>query len=193
MLLRRCDGPRPGDLAAHRRFRKCGSAGAMKIVGVKVLEFRRRLDGRSWNPRFRWHERRAPLLILETDSGLTGVGEAWSRQPRIALVLDHLAGHCAPALLGRDPLPRTQICAQLESAAAAASEPWVAAAAASAIDIALWDLAAQAAGQPLWRALGGSSGTSYCGRRDRHRRCRARALVEPWGRTTTRSSPRKPV
>ncbi|HEY2970049.1 MAG TPA: mandelate racemase/muconate lactonizing enzyme family protein, partial [Casimicrobiaceae bacterium] len=30
--------------------------------------------------------------------------------------------------------------------------------AASAIDIALWDLAAQAAGQPLWRALGGSTG-----------------------------------
>jgi L-alanine-DL-glutamate epimerase-like enolase superfamily enzyme len=117
----------------------------MKIVGVKVLEFRRRLDGRSWNPTFRWHERRAPLLILETDSGLTGVGEAWSRQPRIALVLDHLAGHCAPAMLGRDPLLRTQISAQLESAAAAASEPWVAAAAASAIDIALWDVAAQAA------------------------------------------------
>jgi L-alanine-DL-glutamate epimerase-like enolase superfamily enzyme len=129
----------------------------MKIVGVKVLEFRRRLDGRSWNPTFRWRERRAPLLILETDSGLTGVGEAWSRQPRIALVLDHLAGHCAPALLGRDPLLRTQISAHLESAAAA-SEPWVAAAATSAIDIALWDLAAQAAGQPLWRALGGSSG-----------------------------------
>ena len=130
----------------------------MKIVGVKVLEFRRRLDGRSWNPTFRWHERRAPLLILETDSGLTGVGEAWSKQPRIALVLDHLASHCAPALLGRDPLLRMQICAQLGSAPTAASESWVVAAAASAIDIALWDLAAQAAGQPLWRALGGSTG-----------------------------------
>ena len=130
----------------------------MKIVGIKVLEFRRRLDGRSWNPTFRWHERRAPLLILETDSGLTGVGEAWSKQPRIALVLDHLASHCAPALLGRDPLLRMQICAQLGSAPTAASEPWVVAAAASAIDIALWDLAAQAAGQPLWRALGGSTG-----------------------------------
>src|SRR5438132_6827532 len=130
----------------------------MKIIGVKVLEFRRRLDGRSWNPTLRWHERRAPLLILETDSGLTGVGEAWSKQPRIALVLDHLASHCAPALLGRDPLLRMQICAQLGSAPTAASEPWVVAAAASAIDIALWDLAAQAAGQPLWRALGGSTG-----------------------------------
>jgi hypothetical protein len=39
---------------------------------------------------------------------------------------------------------------------------------------------------------GGSSGTSYCGRRDRHLPCRARALVEPSGRTTTRGSPPSP-
>ena len=125
----------------------------MKIVGVKVLEFRRRLDGRSWNPTFRWHERRAPLLVIETDAGLTGVGEAWSPQPRIALVLDDLANRCAPMLLGRDPLAHASIVTQFE-ARAASSEAWVAAAAASAIDIALWDLVAQAAGQPLWRALG---------------------------------------
>ena len=129
----------------------------MKIVGVKVLEFRRRLDGRSWNPTFRWHERRAPLLVIETDAGLTGVGEAWSPQPRIALVLDELADRCAPMLLGRDPLAHASIVTELE-ARAASPEPWVAAAAASAIDIALWDLVAQAAGQPLWRALGGRSG-----------------------------------
>ena len=129
----------------------------MKIVGVKVLEFRRQLDGRSWNPTFRWHERRAPLLVIETDAGLTGVGEAWSSQPRIELVLDDLADRCAPMLLGRDPLEHASIVTQLE-ARAASLEPWVAAAAASAIDIALWDLVAQAAGQPLWRALGGRSG-----------------------------------
>jgi L-alanine-DL-glutamate epimerase-like enolase superfamily enzyme len=129
----------------------------MKIVGVRVLEFRRRLDGHSWNPAFRWHERRAPLLVIETDAGLSGVGEAWSRQPQIGLVLDDLADRCAPVLLGRDPLARASIARQLE-ARGASPEPWVPAAAASAIDVALWDLAAQAAGQPLWRALGGRSG-----------------------------------
>jgi L-alanine-DL-glutamate epimerase-like enolase superfamily enzyme len=129
----------------------------MKIVAVKVLEFRRRLDGRSWNPTVRWHERRAPLIVIETDVGLTGVGEAWSSQSRIALVLDDLADRCAPMLLGRDPLAHTSIMTQFE-ARAASSEPWVVPAAASAIDIALWDLVAQAAGQPLWQALGGRSG-----------------------------------
>jgi L-alanine-DL-glutamate epimerase-like enolase superfamily enzyme len=127
----------------------------MKVVGVNVLEFRRRLDGRAWNPSFRWHERRAPLLVLETDEGLAGIGEAWSRQPQIERVLEALAQRYAPALLGVDPLARTSIAARLAEPGGARAESWVDAAAASAVDIALWDLAAQAARQPLWRALGG--------------------------------------
>jgi L-alanine-DL-glutamate epimerase-like enolase superfamily enzyme len=129
----------------------------MNITGVKVLEFRRRLDGRSWNPTFRWHERRAPLLVVETDAGLTGVGEAWSRQPQIELVLDDLADRCAPALLGRIPLDASSISTPLGAAATTAPDDWVSAASASAVDIALWDLAAQARNEPLWRALGGRS------------------------------------
>jgi L-alanine-DL-glutamate epimerase-like enolase superfamily enzyme len=126
----------------------------LKITGVIVLEFRRRLDGRSWNPTFRWHERRAPLVVLDTDAGLTGVGEAWSRQPLIELVLDDLADRCAPALLGCNPLDVSSISMSLQ-ALATTPDDWVRAASASAIDIALWDLAAQARGEPLWRALGG--------------------------------------
>jgi L-alanine-DL-glutamate epimerase-like enolase superfamily enzyme len=126
----------------------------VKIVSVSVLEFRRQLDGRSWNPTMRWHERRAPLLVLETEQGLTGVGEAWSRQNRIDLVLDALANHVAPALLGMDALARPSIACRL-AAQPGFAEPWVGPAAASAADIALWDLAAKAAGQPLWRAIGG--------------------------------------
>ena len=127
----------------------------MKIVGVSVLEFRRQLDGRSWNPTVRWHERRAPLLVVETDQGFTGVGEAWSRQDRIDLVLDALADDFAPALLGLDVVPPPRVAPRTPAQPACAA-PWVAPAAASAVDIALWDLAAQAAGQPLWRALGGN-------------------------------------
>ncbi|HXR55878.1 MAG TPA: mandelate racemase/muconate lactonizing enzyme family protein [Casimicrobiaceae bacterium] len=125
----------------------------MKITGAQVLEFRRRLDGRSWNPSFRWTERRAPLLLIETDAGAVGVGEAWSRQPEIERVLDDLADRCAPALLGQDPSSLSPVVAGL-----AAPGDWVGAASGSAIDMAAWDLVAQAKGEPLWRALGGSSG-----------------------------------
>jgi hypothetical protein len=40
---------------------------------------------------------------------------------------------------------------------------------------------------------GGRSGTSYCGRRDRHRRCRERAHVALSGRTNARGSPAFPA
>ena len=126
----------------------------MRITKVDVLAFHRVLDGRSWNPSFRWHERRAPLVVVETDAGLRGIGEAWSRQPEIARVLEELAQRLAPVLLGCDiALARDDIARRF-----AASADWAAAAAASAIDLALWDLEAQARGEPLWRAFGGRSG-----------------------------------
>lgn len=129
----------------------------MKIVAARVLEFRRQLDGRSWNPTFRWHERRAPLVVLDTDAGVQGIGEAWSRQPQIALVLDALARRFLPALVDDDVKHAAEIVARV-AARTPSLEPWVAAAAASAIDIALWDAKARAAGLPLWRALGGHRG-----------------------------------
>ena len=132
----------------------------MKIIGIDVLEFRRKLDGRSWNPSFRWHERRAPLLVLETDQGLRGVGEAWCRQQQIELVLAALSDRFAPALLGSDASEGASVARRLAQQAGSA-EGWVGPAAASAIDIALWDLTAQAARQPLWRALGGTDGRAH--------------------------------
>jgi L-alanine-DL-glutamate epimerase-like enolase superfamily enzyme len=129
----------------------------MKIIGIDVLEFRRKLDGRSWNPSFRWHERRAPLLVIETDQGLRGIGEAWCRQSQIELVLAALSDHFAPALLGSDASNGASVAQRLAQHVGYA-EAWVGPAAASAIDLALWDLTAQAAHQPLWRALGGTDG-----------------------------------
>ncbi|MEO6929265.1 MAG: enolase C-terminal domain-like protein [Casimicrobiaceae bacterium] len=128
----------------------------MKIVRIRVLEFHRQLDGRTWNPVSRWTRRSAPLLAIETDAGLTGLGEAWCRQDQVSLVLERLASQWAPVLLGSDPqlLHALAVDAQMTDGPV---EAWVAAAAASAVDIALWDLRAQAAGVPLWRHLGGQS------------------------------------
>jgi L-alanine-DL-glutamate epimerase-like enolase superfamily enzyme len=114
----------------------------MRIARVTVLEFRRTLDGRSRNPTMRWTERRAPLLLLQGEEGLIGVGEAWSRQSEIAHVLDYLAA-VGSELVGR------------EVSRDAKGPAWVAPAAASAIDMALCDLRAKREGLPLWRFLGG--------------------------------------
>jgi L-alanine-DL-glutamate epimerase-like enolase superfamily enzyme len=129
----------------------------MRVIGASVLEFRRTLDGKSWNPSFRWTERRAPLLLLHAENGQTGLGEAWSRQNAVEPVLAHLAQTVAPQLVGRDldvPARRPE---SFASMAFVGVEPWVGAAAASAVDVASWDLRAKAMRLPLWQTLTGTT------------------------------------
>ena len=45
----------------------------MEVTQVTVMKYERQLDGRSWNPAFRWRWRRAPLIQVQVDSGLVGV------------------------------------------------------------------------------------------------------------------------
>src|SRR5256885_15782865 len=97
----------------------------MRIIGISVLEFRRTLDGKSWNPSFRWNERRAPLILLHADNGLVGIGEAWSRQDKIEQVLAHLAQTKAPLLVGREIGPRTLSPDGSAGTATDGAEPWV--------------------------------------------------------------------
>jgi L-alanine-DL-glutamate epimerase-like enolase superfamily enzyme len=123
----------------------------VRVAGASILEFRRTLDGRSWNPAMRWTERRAPLLLLHGEDGSVGIGEAWSRQAEIAHVLDGLA-EAGRALVGRDVDDETIAVATPDHV-----PPWVAPAIASAIDMALWDLRAKHAGEPLWRMLAGNA------------------------------------
>ena len=126
---------------------------APRIIGVQVLAFHRQLDGRAWNPTFRWHERRAPLVVVHTDTGAVGVGEGWSAPSDPAPVLAALAT-LAPSLIGRD------VQAVLDDlhadTQAALTVPH--ASALSAVDMACHDAQARSQGLPLWRFLGGSTG-----------------------------------
>ena len=130
----------------------------MTIVGAEVLEFHRALDGASWNPSFRWRERRAALLLIGTDTGTIGVGEAWAVPSSIESVLGPLATAIAPRLIGRTLSEREALVAEVAALPAPDVAPWATAAAASALDIALWDATARTRGEPLWRTLGGTNG-----------------------------------
>jgi L-alanine-DL-glutamate epimerase-like enolase superfamily enzyme len=128
----------------------------MKIKNAKVLLFRRELDGRTYNPVFRWKERRAPLLVIETDSGARGIGEAWSPHRDIDPVLQSLSQLAALAidLEIEAPLDRARLFADEKMSG---SIPWARAAAVSALDIALWDAFGHEQGKPVWDLLGGST------------------------------------
>jgi muconate cycloisomerase len=94
------------------------------------------------------------LARLTTDDGLTGVGEAtvtprwsgetvWGAHAMITRVF-------APALVGCDPLDRDEIDRRLDAVAVG---NWFAKAA---VEMACWDLAGRAAGQPVYALLGGA-------------------------------------
>lgn len=135
-------------------------AASTRIARVELFEYRRALDGRSWNPVSRWQERRAPLLRITAGDGAVGIAEAWSDQVRIADVFTR-AGEFAARILGADASEIATLHARLwptgrEAAGHAANPPdWVSAALASAVDIALWDMRARRRGVPLRALLGG--------------------------------------
>ena len=97
-----------------------------------------------------------PNLIwveLETDEGLTGLGESFRGAQAVEAAIHELA---APWLLGRDsrriePISRHLTTPYVGFGAASAEMR-----AASAIDIALWDLAGKRHGIPVHEALGGA-------------------------------------
>lgn len=96
-------------------------------------------------------------LVLRTDDGLTGLGDATLNGRELA-VASYLTDHVVPLLIGRDAT-RIEDTWQFLYRGAYWRRGAVTAAATSAVDTALWDIAARAADVPLYRLLGGASRT----------------------------------
>jgi len=110
------------------------------------------------------HDRPAVLVRVEDADGHHGWGEAWCNYP--ACGAEHRARLVetvmAPLLLaGLRYASPYEAFATLEAGSAVlalqSGEPGPMAQAAAGVDLALWDLVARRAGQPLWRVLGGTS------------------------------------
>jgi L-alanine-DL-glutamate epimerase-like enolase superfamily enzyme len=110
------------------------------------------------------------LIEIETDSGQVGLGEAKAAVGNLGhygALVTLIREEIAPALIGRDPRDITAIWELLYNGTRAhyavregrtfptIGRRGLTMSAISGIDIALWDLVAQALGQPLWRLLGG--------------------------------------
>lgn len=94
-------------------------------------------------------------LKLETDQGLTGVGDATLNGRELAVV-SYLQDHVIPCLIGRDPQQIEDIWQYLYKGAYWRRGP-VTMSAIAAVDTALWDIKAKSAGLPLYQLLGGRS------------------------------------
>ncbi len=94
-------------------------------------------------------------LKIMTDEGLYGVGDATLNGRELAAAA-YLKDHIAPLLIGRDPHQIEDIWQFLARGAYWRRGP-VTMAAIAAVDTALWDIKAKAAGLPLYELLGGKS------------------------------------
>ncbi|MEM6562059.1 MAG: mandelate racemase/muconate lactonizing enzyme family protein [Planctomycetota bacterium] len=92
------------------------------------------------------------FVVVETDEGLTGVGESGisGRELAVQGTLEHLK----PLLVGQDPL-RIEYLWQVMARGCFFPAAGAQASAMSAIDIALWDIKGKALGVPTFELLGG--------------------------------------
>jgi mannonate dehydratase len=94
-------------------------------------------------------------LKIETDQGLTGIGDATLNGRELA-VASYLNDHGIPNLIGRDAHQIEDIWQFLYRGAYWRRGP-VTMSAIAAVDTALWDIKAKAANMPLYQLLGGAS------------------------------------
>ena len=90
---------------------------------------------------------RNPTVRIVTDQGISGYGQAETAKPYLKPMVLFYKQY----LVGQDPTNVAAI--MLKIRRMGASKPW--GAAVSAIEIALWDVAGQAAGLPVHKLLGG--------------------------------------
>lgn len=102
---------------------------------IKITDLRCAIIGRN------------PVVRIVTDQGISGYGQAESSKA----YLKPMALFYKDYLLGEDPTDVERV--MLKIRRMGAFKPW--GAAVSAIEIALWDIAGQAAGLPVYKLLGG--------------------------------------
>lgn len=112
----------------------------MKITAVDTIQL-------AEYPNLVWVE-------VQTDEGVTGLGETCKSADAVAAHVHQIA---APYLLGKDPLAIERHSAFLLQPICGFASTSAEIRAASALDMALWDLFGKRYGMPVWQALGGRS------------------------------------
>jgi L-alanine-DL-glutamate epimerase-like enolase superfamily enzyme len=135
---------------------------ALRIASVRTLVFRAPLEQPVRTSFGTMHDRPALLVRVEDEQGVFGWGEVWCNFPAVGA--EHRA-HLLDSLVG--PILREQpwagpgaafheLSRRLHILAIQSGEPGPMAQIVAGTDVALWDLAARRAGQPLWKMLGGT-------------------------------------
>ena len=104
------------------------------------------------------------VVVVHTDAGISGVGETdtnpWVARACIEARGTHSMGLCLrDQLLGEDPLQPKRVWEKLYTGSKMTGRRGTLISALGAIDMALWDIAGKAYGQPVYKLLGGACQT----------------------------------
>jgi len=97
-----------------------------------------------------------PIVRISCSDGAQGVGYTYTIGTGGSSVIALLRDHLAPKLIGRDPSETEAIWKDLFFHTHATAVGAITSLALAAIDIALWDIKCQRAGEPLWKLAGGA-------------------------------------
>lgn len=125
-------------VVSHYRALAAPAAKQVKITDIKVMLVHGLFD---------W-----PMVKIETDAGITGVGKSyWGRG-----VKDIMLGNLRPLLIGEDPLDVDRLYTKMVSrTGGSGATAGTTVTAISGIEIALWDTAGKILGVPVCKLLGG--------------------------------------
>ncbi|MER6806769.1 MULTISPECIES: mandelate racemase/muconate lactonizing enzyme family protein [Streptomyces] len=123
----------------------------MRITRVETCGLRGATPEGGWSNELRPDDVVHTLVAVHTDEGITGIGSAFTTETLVRGAIDLLLPH----LVGQDPVEVERITETLHQTAFWMGRGGALTHATSAIDIALWDIAGQALGQPVGRLLGG--------------------------------------
>jgi len=129
----------------------------MEITDITTVTVRHELDEPLGLSRDRSIDARgAAFVVVETDAGITGVGEGVGPEPYIVERI--VEEKYAPRLVGADPLDVEAHWETMLTDDVYWDRKGQGVAAASGVDIALWDIAGKYHDEPVYRLLGGDAG-----------------------------------
>ncbi len=124
-----------------------------KITRISVFTHCNDLGGKIWNPAIRWTKKYAVFICIQDDTGRQGLGECWCFDTAPDALVAFLRTEVIPHFLGTALADMADISETLICRATLTARHGILASALSGIDIAMWDLRAQQAHQPIWKSL----------------------------------------
>src|SRR5262249_35469059 len=125
----------------------------MQITEVRAVQLARRLDRPQRNSREGRSDRKFTFVLVETDAGLCGLGDAFGDQALMPTIIER---RLRPMALGLDPCNLDAVWRQLFASRAFWETGGSVLCGISAIEVACWDIRAQAEGVPVYDLLGGA-------------------------------------